>query len=799
MARLVYRFGDCSVDLAARELRRGGAAVTLSPKVFDVLAYLIEHRDRAVGRDELIAAVWGRADVSDALLGQVVLKVRRAVGDTGEEQHAIRTVPRFGYHWVADIDVEERAAPAKSIEPPSTQTDAIEPIVPSAGTDEPAIATTSVTPRSPRRFALLAVLAALLVLAAFVLLRRATAPATETAIRTDAIAVLPVAVDAAPEWAWLRLGLMDLVASRLRDAGMDVVPNETIVSLARSADAATLAREVRGATGAHGLLAAQASRNEAGWRVHLEFDADGAAPIAVEARQPEAAAAARAAVAQLLMRLGKPVAADAAVASTFDDVRQRAEAAFLSDDLAAARTTIETAPAEVRAEPELRLRIAQIDLRNGDAAAARGELDRLVATVDAERDPILRARVLTVSSSVHIHEGQSDAADRDCRAALALLADRRDAGVIGRAHTACGIAAAVAGRFDEAMDDFSRARVAFATTGDALSLARIESNEGHMESTRGRHADGLAIMRRSEERFRRLGGRIEMLGAIDDQVDALLALLQPVEALATSERGWALLPQTDNANVRGSLEVQHARALAANGRLGDAAAVLVRVVDDNASGIEATLLGEARAQQALIELATGRAQAAAAHAREAVDALAGPDRARERALAWLTRVRALHALAQDDAANAESQHLLDWAAHMPVSAAAVLADLAAAELRWTTHRDDATASYERALAQAERGGTPADIAAVAVSWGHALLDAGGTERAAAVAGRVQRWADADFECSVLQARLYRALGQDEAWRTALQRTRQLAGERMIPPTVSAPRTALIGSPASAAR
>ena len=109
MPRLVYRFGDCTIDPSARELRCAGALATLSPKVFDVLAYLIEHRDRAVGRDELIAAVWGKIDVTDTLLGQTVLKARRAIGNSGDGQSAIRTIPRFGYRWVAELTVEERA------------------------------------------------------------------------------------------------------------------------------------------------------------------------------------------------------------------------------------------------------------------------------------------------------------------------------------------------------------------------------------------------------------------------------------------------------------------------------------------------------------------------------------------------------------------------------------------------------------------------------------------------------------------------------------------------------------------
>jgi hypothetical protein len=120
---------------------------------------------------------------------------------------------------------------------------------------------------------------------------------------------------------------------------------------------------------------------------------------------------------------------------------------------------------------------------------------------------------------------------------------------------------------------------------------------------------------------------------------------------------------------------------------------------------------------------------------------------------------------------------------VPVPAAAAFATLAQAELQWAGQREAALAGYEHALAQAEQAGVPADIVEVAVSWGNALIEAGSTERASVVVGRVQRWADTDFPSSLVQARLYRALGQEEAWRTALQRARRLAGERPIPPSV----------------
>ncbi|HEY6940082.1 winged helix-turn-helix domain-containing protein, partial [Dokdonella sp.] len=98
---ITYLFDDFRLDRSARELRRDGVPVTVPTRVFDCLLYLIENRERAVGRDELVAALWGRVDVSDAQLGQIVLRARRAIGDDGNDQRYIRTMPKFGYRWLA--------------------------------------------------------------------------------------------------------------------------------------------------------------------------------------------------------------------------------------------------------------------------------------------------------------------------------------------------------------------------------------------------------------------------------------------------------------------------------------------------------------------------------------------------------------------------------------------------------------------------------------------------------------------------------------------------------------------------
>lgn len=95
-----YDFSDFELHPASRALLWRGTAVAIEPKVFDVLAYLVEHRDRAVGRDELIAAVWGRVDVADATLQQAISRLRRVLREVPESPF-VRTVPRHGYQWVA--------------------------------------------------------------------------------------------------------------------------------------------------------------------------------------------------------------------------------------------------------------------------------------------------------------------------------------------------------------------------------------------------------------------------------------------------------------------------------------------------------------------------------------------------------------------------------------------------------------------------------------------------------------------------------------------------------------------------
>jgi TolB-like protein/Flp pilus assembly protein TadD len=95
-------FGSYVLDTARRELSREGGLIALEPQVFDLLVYLVQNRDRVVSKDDLIASIWGGRIVSESTLTSRINAVRRAVGDSGEEQKLVRTIARKGFRFVGE-------------------------------------------------------------------------------------------------------------------------------------------------------------------------------------------------------------------------------------------------------------------------------------------------------------------------------------------------------------------------------------------------------------------------------------------------------------------------------------------------------------------------------------------------------------------------------------------------------------------------------------------------------------------------------------------------------------------------
>jgi adenylate cyclase len=109
---LRYLFEDYTLDAERRELHRGADIVPVSPQVFDLLEYLIRNRKRVVSKDDLINAVWNGRSVSDAALTTRLNAARCAIGDSGEEQRLIKTLPRKGFRFVGQVrEAREVAGP----------------------------------------------------------------------------------------------------------------------------------------------------------------------------------------------------------------------------------------------------------------------------------------------------------------------------------------------------------------------------------------------------------------------------------------------------------------------------------------------------------------------------------------------------------------------------------------------------------------------------------------------------------------------------------------------------------------
>jgi TolB-like protein len=109
---MVLAFGDHRLDIERRELRRGTELIDLEPKVFDLLAFLVQHRDRVVSKDDLLQGVWGGRIVSESALTTRINAVRRALGDDGAAQRLVRTFTRKGIRFVGEV---------KEISDPGTQ------------------------------------------------------------------------------------------------------------------------------------------------------------------------------------------------------------------------------------------------------------------------------------------------------------------------------------------------------------------------------------------------------------------------------------------------------------------------------------------------------------------------------------------------------------------------------------------------------------------------------------------------------------------------------------------------------
>lgn len=127
-----YRFGDFEADRIAYKASRGGTALDLTPKLLDLLFYLLDRPGQLVTKEELLDAVWPGANVTENAMAQAISDLRETIGDEAASPTYIRTIARRGYRFIAPV----QSIPAGQAATPFTSTTGAV----GTGDDQPALA-----------------------------------------------------------------------------------------------------------------------------------------------------------------------------------------------------------------------------------------------------------------------------------------------------------------------------------------------------------------------------------------------------------------------------------------------------------------------------------------------------------------------------------------------------------------------------------------------------------------------------------------------------------------------------------
>jgi TolB-like protein/DNA-binding winged helix-turn-helix (wHTH) protein/Flp pilus assembly protein TadD len=258
------QFGPFVLDLASFRLLRGTSEVPLTPKAFEILALLVRERHRALTKQELFDAVWPDTAVTENTLTQRIKEIREALGDRAQEPAYVRTVPRVGFQFVADV----READAGEGSPPDVAHPPTVPELPGPGVamthvvehpvelqqDDPATGGAGLTKAAPASRRMRPTAVAVAVIVAMALLVYATRRDTPPPAGRDPkgrvmLAILPFEnLSGDPEQAYIADGLTEeMIAElgRLDPARLGVIARTSVMAYqSTTKGVAEIAREL---------------------------------------------------------------------------------------------------------------------------------------------------------------------------------------------------------------------------------------------------------------------------------------------------------------------------------------------------------------------------------------------------------------------------------------------------------------------------------------------------------------------------------------------------------------------------
>ncbi|HRQ63745.1 MAG TPA: tetratricopeptide repeat protein [Xanthomonadaceae bacterium] len=571
------RFGDVSIDAAARTVRVGGAERHLEPRALDLLLYLIAARGRAVAKDELLARVWPGRVVEEGALKQAVWSIRQALGDDPRAPRFVRTVRGTGYRFVAEPSALD-GAPSR---------------------------------RRPVRWWLPLGAAVVLLLLVLVNPWRDVGGTGAEPVRLLILPFDNATGDAHLDW--VSRGLPALVAHGLVDTtGLALIAPGVGARLAEDlgfdfdADAAAFA-ELGRLAGADWVVAGSVRGEPQAWALHLRS----LGPVGeIEDRRLEAselgelAAAVGADALRMALQGSMQVSMRWPSADPFvNELHARGLAAYQIGDSRNARDLLALVARALPEEPHVRLDLALAEYALGQ----RDEALALAAAVaeDAPASPTLALRLAHFQGDAAADAGDLDLARRHYLAALEQAQVGGDRVQVADALRALGSIDSRAGAWEDAEQHLGRALAEYTLAGHEPGRMRALNNLGVLEWRRDRIGESARWHEQALASARRQGRREVEASSLGN-----LATIAFSQRRIDEARDWnvqALTLHRELGNRRSEVLVlgNMARHAAHAHRLGEARSMAEEMLVAADDLGDAALAAFARIQLGLIELHSG--------------------------------------------------------------------------------------------------------------------------------------------------------------------------------------------------
>ena len=507
-----YRFGGFELRPRTRQLLCDGREVELQGKVFDLIAYLLAHADRAVDKGELFDAVWPRQIVTEAALARCVMKARRALDADAADPRVLQTVHGRGYRLVAEVTRVAQLDATGGSAADAAPTPALASAVPAtSAADNISEASRPRSRGHGMRFGVLLVLATLL--AGIWLLRQAEDATPPTSNLPMRLAILPArneTGDATLDWA--ELALIGAIGDVLQlGGGMPVVSAADVLPLraaAETLDGEELWQRLNTSLGSSHVVRSRLLAQPG--QLRLSYRLIG--PDGMQRRRTvvatDVSGLAHAAGNDLLAALGWQRSGESVGDDAFaNEAFLRGRALRLQGDVAGAaelfRLAIEQVPGAFW--PRYELALCLRDLGESDVALQRLQSLRAEADHDASRDARLSVR--NAEAILLWRSGRYEDAEALLQEALVLAEQHGDPDRLSSVLTNLGILADFRHQPDTAREYLNRASEAALAGGHPAVPGHIRHTLGQIEIDAGQYDAAEDHLDAALSQFRTLGNR----------------------------------------------------------------------------------------------------------------------------------------------------------------------------------------------------------------------------------------------------------------------------------------------------